>query len=177
LADYLKYEIRSKDIILDIGTGCGIQAIIAATLKEDVQVIATDINPIACKCAKTNAVLNNVNEKIEFISAALFQPLLKKKRFSLIIFNPPYLPLTKYQKKNDWISLSWTQGIGKNDVVANFLSKCHKYLKGRILMILSTLSHFDVKKWEHTYSIEKLSESAFFFEKIILVKITKDPKL
>ena len=52
LADYLNDEIRSKDVILDLGTGIGIQAIIAASLKEDIQIIATDINPIAVQNAK-----------------------------------------------------------------------------------------------------------------------------
>ncbi|MFX1521499.1 MAG: HemK2/MTQ2 family protein methyltransferase, partial [Promethearchaeota archaeon] len=143
LADYLKHEIRSKDIILDLGTGCGIQAILATTLKNDVQVIATDINPIAVKNAVKNARLNNVSERIEFIHGDLFQPFLKKECFSLIIFNFPYLPLPlPDQKKKDLISLAWTQGIGTNNIVHRFLFDCQTYLndKGRVLMVVSTLS-------------------------------------
>jgi release factor glutamine methyltransferase len=176
LADYLKHEIRSKDIILDLGTGCGIQAITATTLKDDVRVIATDINPIAVKNAVKNAKLNNVNERIEFIHGDLFQPFLKKACFSLIVFNFPYLPLPlPNQEKKEWISLAWTQGIGTNNIIRRFLFDCQTYLnnKGRVLMVFSTLSNIDIKKWENTYSIEKLAERAFFFEKIFLVKITK----
>ncbi len=175
LADYLKHEIRSKDIILDLGTGCGIQAITATTLKDDVRVIATDINPIAVKNAVKNAKLNNVNERIEFIHGDLFQPFLKKEYFNLIIFNPPYLPLPlPDQKKQDWISLAWAQGIG-SDIIQRFLLESNSYLKenGRILLIISTLSNIDFKRWEGTYSFERLSERAFFFEKLILLKITK----
>ncbi|MFX1519836.1 MAG: hypothetical protein ACFFCD_07940, partial [Promethearchaeota archaeon] len=60
-----------------------------------------------------------------------------------------------------------------------FLFDCQTYLndKGRVLMVVSTLSNFDFKKWTNVYSIEKLSERAFFFEKILLIKITKDSSL
>jgi release factor glutamine methyltransferase len=176
LADYLNDEIRSQDVILDLGTGIGIQAIISATLKEDIQIIATDINPIAVQNAKKNAQINKVSDRIEFIHGDLFQPLLAKKYFSLIIFNPPYLPLPlPDQKKKDWISSAWAQGLD-SDIIHTFLLESYIYLKkkGRILMILSTLSNFIFEKWEKTYSIEKLAESSFFFERIILVKIMKD---
>jgi release factor glutamine methyltransferase len=173
LADHLKHEVRSKDIILDLGTGCGIQAIISTTVKKDTQIIATDINSIAINNALKNARLNNVTDRIEFIHGDLFQPIYKKKHFSLIIFNAPYLPVPRpNQKMKDWISLAWAQGIDTN-IIQTFLSKCHIYLKnkGRILMVLSSLSHLDLKKWERLYSIEKLAERAFFFEKIILIKM------
>ncbi len=175
MADYLGNYIRSKDIILDLGTGIGIQALVAATVKKDIRVIATDINPIAVKNAKKNALMNKISERIEFIHGDLFQPFLEKEYFNLIIFNPPYLPLPLPDKKRqDLISLAWTQGIG-SDIIQRFLLESHAHLKknGRILMILSTLSNFDFKRWEGTYSIERLSERAFFFEKIILVRITK----
>jgi len=175
LADYLSNDIRSNDVILDLGTGTGIQAIIAATLKNDVNVIATDINPFAVRNAKKNALMNKISQRIEFIHGDLFQPLHEKEYFNLIIFNPPYLPLPLLdQKTQDWISLAWAQGIG-SDIIHRFLLESHAYIKknGRILMILSTLSNFDFKRWEGTYSIKRLSERAFFFEKIILVKITK----
>ena len=175
MADYLGNYIRSEDIILDIGTGIGIQAIVAATLKKDVCVIATDINPIAVRNAKKNAIMNKISDRIEFIQGDLFQPFLKKEYFNLIIFNPPYLPLPlPDQKKQDWISLAWAQGIG-SDIIQRFLLESHSYLKenGRILLIISTLSNIDFKRWEGTYSFERLSERAFFFEKLILLKITK----
>jgi len=176
LADCLNGEIRSQDVILDLGTGIGIQAIIAATLKDDIQIIATDINPIAVQNAKKNAQINKVSDRIEFINGDLFQPLLAKKNFSLILFNPPYLPLPlPDQKTKDWISRAWAQGLDI-DIIHKFLLESYIYLKkkGRILMMLSTLSNFILKKWETTYSIEKLAERSFFFEKIILVKIMKD---
>jgi release factor glutamine methyltransferase len=176
LADYLNDEIRSKDIILDLGTGIGIQAIIAASLKEDIQIIATDVNPVAVQNAKKNALINKVSDRIDFINCDLFQPLFTKKYFSLIIFNPPYLPLPLTdQKKKDWISRSWIQGLDI-DIINTFLSESSVFLKnnGRILMILSTLSKFVFKEWETIYSFEKLAERSFFFEKITLFKIMKD---
>lgn len=177
LADYLSHEIRSQDVILDLGTGIGIQAIVAATLKDDIQIIATDINPIAVQNAKKNAQINKVSDRIEFIHGDLFQPLLEKGHFSLIMFNFPYLPLPSPDlEEKDWISLAWSQGIGADNILERFFLGLQPFLtdKGRILLILSTLSEVDLKKWEDIYSIEKLAERSFFFEKIILVKIMQD---
>lgn len=177
LADYLSHEIRSQDVILDLGTGIGIQAIVAATLKDDIQIIATDINPIAVHNAKKNAQINKVSDRIEFIHGDLFQPLLEKRHFSLIMFNFPYLSLPSPDHEDkDWISFAWSQGVGTDNILERFLSSFRSFLidKGRILLILSTLSEVDLKKWEHLYSIEKLAERSFFFEKISLVKIMQD---
>jgi len=177
LADYLSHEIRSQDVILDLGTGIGIQAIVAATSKDDIQIIATDINPIAVQNARKNAQINKVSDRIEFIHGDLFQPFLEKGHFSLIIFNFPYLPLPLPDlEEKDWISLAWSQGIGADNILERFFLSFRSFLvdKGRILLILSTLSEADLKKREDIYSIEKLAERSFFFEKISLIKITQD---
>jgi len=53
LAENLKVE--PEDFVLDMGTGCGILAVLAA--KKARKVVAVDINPYAIECAKKNAVL------------------------------------------------------------------------------------------------------------------------
>ena len=73
--------------VLDMGTGTGIQAIQA--LKNGAQsVIAVDINPTAIACAKENAILNNVADKIQVKESDLFSSLNSEK-FDLIIANLP----------------------------------------------------------------------------------------
>ena len=63
VANCLVQIVKEGDMLLDIGTGCGILAIIAA--KKAKKLIATDLNPHAVKCARLNAKNNGVSQKVE----------------------------------------------------------------------------------------------------------------
>ncbi|TDW29358.1 DUF7059 domain-containing protein [Cryobacterium psychrophilum] len=73
--------------VLDLGTGCGIQALHAA--RQASRVVATDISPRALELAALNARLNDVNN-IEFRLGSLFDPVAGE-RFDHIISNPPFV--------------------------------------------------------------------------------------
>ncbi|WP_241977695.1 methyltransferase [Cryobacterium sp. TMS1-13-1] len=72
---------------LDIGTGCGIQAMHASRHAE--QVVATDISVRALELAALNADLNEI-DNIEFRCGSLFEPVAGE-RFDHIISNPPFV--------------------------------------------------------------------------------------
>jgi len=72
---------------LDLGTGCGIQAILAAKHAE--HVVATDVNPRALAFAGFNAQLNGIRG-IEFRLGREFEPV-DGERFDLVVANPPYV--------------------------------------------------------------------------------------
>jgi methylase of polypeptide subunit release factors len=72
---------------LDLGTGCGIQALLAA--KHADRVVATDVNPRALAFAAFNAGLNGI-DSIEFRPGDGFAPV-EDERFDLIVANPPYV--------------------------------------------------------------------------------------
>ena len=72
---------------LDLGTGCGIQALLAA--KHADRVVATDVNPRALGFAAFNAALNGI-DSIEFRLGDGFVPV-EDERFDLIVANPPYV--------------------------------------------------------------------------------------
>ena len=59
--------------VLDMGTGSGIQAVVAAKKPEVVKVVAVDLNPRALDAAKVLAVNEGVYNKIEFICSDLFE--------------------------------------------------------------------------------------------------------
>jgi hypothetical protein len=79
---------------LDLGTGSGIQAILAARHSE--RVVATDLNERALNFATFNALLNGA-EGIEFRAGSFFEPAAGE-RFGLMTCNPPYVisPETAY---------------------------------------------------------------------------------
>jgi methylase of polypeptide subunit release factors len=72
---------------LDIGTGCGILAILAAGHSE--RVVATDVNPRALRFAAFNAQLNGV-ENLELREGSFFEPVAGET-FGLAFCNPPYV--------------------------------------------------------------------------------------
>jgi methylase of polypeptide subunit release factors len=72
---------------LDLGTGCGIQALLAA--RHSTRVVATDVNPRALAFAAFNAALNGV-DAIELRHGDGFAPV-QGERFDLIVANPPYV--------------------------------------------------------------------------------------
>jgi hypothetical protein len=78
---------RAVTSALDLGTGCGIQALLAA--KHSDRVVATDVNPRALAFAAFNASLNGVGN-VELRGGATFAPVAGE-RFDLIVANPPYV--------------------------------------------------------------------------------------
>jgi len=78
---------RKVDTAFDLGTGCGVQAILAS--RHSGQVMAADINPRAVRFAKFNATLNNA-ENISYSTGSLFEPVTDKQ-FDLIVCNPPFV--------------------------------------------------------------------------------------
>ena len=75
------------DTALDLGTGCGIQALHAS--RHARRVVATDISARALDLARLNAALNGVTN-IEFRLGSLFEPVAGE-RFDHIVSNPPFV--------------------------------------------------------------------------------------
>ncbi len=72
---------------LDLGTGCGIQALLVA--RHAGTVVATDISSRALAYAELNARLNGVSN-IDFRLGSMFEPVAGEA-FDLIVSNPPFV--------------------------------------------------------------------------------------
>lgn len=72
---------------LDLGTGCGIQAMHASRFAE--HVVATDISARALEIARLNVLLNDI-DGVEFRLGSLFEPVAGE-RFDRILSNPPFV--------------------------------------------------------------------------------------
>lgn len=138
LADNL--DVHPGEKVLELGTGCGLLAILAAKARG--RVVATDINPIALECARTNAAVHEVLDRIDFRLGDLFEPVVDE-RFDLVIFNPPYLPVQPEEALNTMLDRAWEAGSEGRDVIDRFLSKLPNHLvsKGRALFVQSSLSN------------------------------------
>lgn len=82
-------NLKRKNKILDVGTGSGAIAVTLAKFS-DASVTAIDISKQALQVAMENAKKHNV--KVEFIESNLFENLKKRKKFDIIVSNPPYIP-------------------------------------------------------------------------------------
>jgi release factor glutamine methyltransferase len=132
-------HVAAGEAVLDLGTGSGILAAVAA--KTAGSVVAMDVNPYAVRCAKDAARLNGVREKIDFILGDLFTALKTGVMFDLILFNAPYLP-SEAGEEETWIGRSWAGGADGRQVVDKFIAEVPAYLKshGRVLLMQSTLT-------------------------------------
>lgn len=164
-------RVAEDDNVLDIGTGCGILAVLAA--KKAKNVVAIDINPHALKCARRNAETYSI-KNIEFRYGNLFQPLERNERFSLIIFNSPYLPSEPNEEKS-WFEIAWAGGPSGRQVIDRFIEDVHKFLTdaGRVLLVQSSLSDVDRTLQlfkEKNFQASIVAQVKVPFESIVLVE-------
>jgi methylase of polypeptide subunit release factors len=86
---------------LDVGTGNGVQALVAAGHSE--HVIATDVNPRALAFTELNAALSGI-DNVETRRGSLFEPVAGE-RFDLIVCNPPFVvsPERRWTYRDGWL--------------------------------------------------------------------------
>ena len=76
--------------VLDLCTGSGCLAVLAALMLGDARVDATDISPGALEVARRNVSDHGLDDRIALLQGDLFAPLASR-RYDLIVANPPYV--------------------------------------------------------------------------------------
>jgi len=165
--------VQEGDSVLDLGTGSGILAVLAAKVADSV--VAVDLNPFAIRCALQNTILNGIKGNISFLQSDLFRALHANAKFDLILFNAPYLPSEKGEDST-WIGRSWAGGTSGREVVDRFIAEVPSFLKpsGRVQLMQSTLtgveetlSKFHINGLEASVKAEKQLP---FFEILTLIE-------
>jgi release factor glutamine methyltransferase len=163
---YLLAEIVGKKAfgkVLDMGTGSGIQGIIAA--KNGCEVTFADIDRNAIRCARLNAKLSNVPGR--FVVTNLFEKIDDK--FNTIIFNPPYVTSDPIDKLNS-ASLALDGGFEGREVIDRFLEsyKDHLLPKHTVFMVESSTNNYqkDVERLDARI----VGKTHIFFEDIVVLE-------
>ena len=164
-------DVGKGDHMLDVGTGTGIQAIVASSRAE--KVLAVDINPAALKIAEENAILNNA-KNVEFRASDLFSRIKEGERFDLIVFNPPYLP----GSEDDILGKSWAGGCRGREVIDRFLDSVPKHLRegGRFELLVSSLNDLESvgeKFKEKGFTSRIVAKEKLWFEELYVILATK----
>ncbi len=123
---------------LDMGTGCGVLAIFAAT--RGYRATAVDVVPEAVSCARANAILNRVD--LELLQGDLFAPVADRK-FDLVVASLP-----KFRGTPDTASgESWRNAFARSwrspDVIDRFALGLPGILKPGGVAFFVLTSHGD----------------------------------
>jgi release factor glutamine methyltransferase len=131
-------EVHEDDRVLDMGTGSGVNAILAATKSSDV--VAVDINPRAVEAAQRNSEINGVADRIQVRCGDVFSNV--DGRFDLIIFDPPF----RWFAPRDPFEAAMTDE--NYQVMTTFFREAKEHLTpaGRMLIFFGTSADLDYLK-------------------------------
>lgn len=163
LESFVEKLARGK--VLDMGTGSGIQAVVAAKRNEVASVLAVDIDKEAV------SLFPNAGKKVSCILSDLFSHV--KGKFDTIIFNPPYLPA-----ENGDEDLALDGGEKGHELIGRFLNEAKSHLSkdGFILLLFSNRTgkeKVDSLVKRENYSSEMLVKKSLpFFEELYIYRLS-----
>tara|TARA_Y100000296_G_C5168478_1_gene256003 strand:- start:833 stop:1375 length:543 start_codon:yes stop_codon:yes gene_type:complete len=156
-------EILSENsnlTFLEIGSGNGIQLKTALKLGIKKQnIFSSDINLFAVKHCK--------NFGFNCINSNLFENI--KRKFDIIIFNPPYLPENSQEPRDS--KMSTTGGKKGSEIINEFLKQAKDYLNkdGKIFLLTSNLTK-GINFLDYTKKI--LAKKKLFFEELFVWELS-----
>ncbi|MCD4548896.1 MULTISPECIES: DUF7059 domain-containing protein [unclassified Schaalia] len=129
----LTMTIRNpQEKALDLGCGCGIQALYLTTHTR--HVVATDLSERACAITRFNAALNNV--ELDVRCGSLYEPVQGEK-FDLIVSNPPFV-ITPHTLRSQGTLEYRDGGMQRDDIIGCVLREAPDYLRPQgVLQILA----------------------------------------
>jgi len=130
LGEAVLREVTSSDRVLDMGTGSGVNAVLAAS--QGAQVVAVDISARSLEAARSNAAGNGVADLVEVKWSDVFSDV--EGTFDLIVFDPPF---RWFKPRTVTESVMCEEGYG---ALTRFFRQAHHHLKpgGRMLIFFGT---------------------------------------
>lgn len=128
-------DFRSGETVLEIGTGVGLAAVLAA--REGCRVLATDVVPAAVECARANAILNGVADRLEVRLGDCFEPA-RGQAFDLICTSPPQMPTPPGRERDDPSAAADNGGVDGWELLDRVIAGAHAHLKpgGRLVFTM-----------------------------------------
>ena len=143
-ADLESLHAMKPRICLEIGSGSGIviTALAMALKRHNVQFIAIDINPDACRATRRTSLINSVD--INVLQMNLLDCIRIKYTFDIILFNPPYV-VTEYNEVIDdrLVFKTWAGGKNGRQVMEQVFAIIPKILSDAGLFYLVVIKEND----------------------------------
>eukprot|EP01030_Chromulinospumella_sphaerica_P010576 gene10576-biopygen9211 len=135
LADQLTPWVNAPEMpfeILDMCTGSGCLAILAAYVFENAQVDAVDLSTEALSIARENIQLHDMKQRVHAIESDLFSNL-NGKQYDFILTNPPYVNEASMKKlPPEYLHeprMALAGGDSGMDLIQDILEQAPKHLK------------------------------------------------
>ena len=155
LGEAVLEEVRESDRVLDMGTGSGVNAILAAS--KAAEVVAVDINPVAVEAARNNAAYNGVADRIAIRRSDVFSNV--DGEFDLIIFDPPF----RWFAPRDLLEAATTDENYRAMTTFFREARRHLALNGRMLIFFGSsgdLAYLKRLIYEGGFAAEVVAEQA-----------------
>jgi HemK-related putative methylase len=154
--------------VLDMGTGSGVCALAAARRAR--RVVAVDLSPAAVHCARLNALLNRLEERIDVREGDLFAPVAGE-RFDLVLFNPPFLVgAPKDHRDAAWRSVDSAQRFSLG-------LEQHLAPSGEALVLLSSFGDacvlFETELRANGFDLEVFARRRYVNETVTIVRAAR----
>jgi methylase of polypeptide subunit release factors len=140
---------RTVETVLDLGTGCGIQALHASS--PATRIVATDVNPRALRITRLTFALSGAPEP-DLRQGSLFAPLDVEagqvgETFDLIVSNPPFVisPGERFVYRDS--------GMAGDELCRTIVERAPCYLtNGGFCQLLANWQHVDGEDWRERVS-------------------------
>jgi len=152
LAEFV--TIRQGDVVVDLGTGCGVIPLILLLTKLVGYAFGLEIQEELAGQAARNVLLNGFDDKMGVVLGDIKNPPIAKQSADVVICNPPYR-----QVKSGRINPDSRRAIARHEIMANIDDILHAARsvlrkKGRLALIYSSVRLADILVRMRRFNLE-----------------------
>lgn len=152
LAEFV--TIRQGDVVVDLGTGCGVIPLILLLTKSVRYAFGLEIQEELAGQAARNVLLNGFDDKMGVVLGDIKNPPIAIESADVVICNPPYR-----QVKSGRINPDSRRAIARHEIMANIddiLRAARSVLrkKGRLALIYSSVRLADILVRMRRFNLE-----------------------
>lgn len=152
LAEFV--TIRQGDVVVDLGTGCGVIPLILLLTKLVGYAFGLEIQEELAGQAARNVLLNGFDDKMRVVLGDIKNPPIAEESADVVICNPPYR-----QVKSGRINPDPRRAIARHEIMANIddiLRAARSVLrkKGRLALIYSSVRLADILVRMRRFNLE-----------------------
>ncbi|MBW1738278.1 MAG: methyltransferase domain-containing protein [Deltaproteobacteria bacterium] len=146
--------VRPGDVVVDLGTGCGVILLILLLTKQVGHAFGLEIQKELVSQAARNSLLNGFEDKMNIILGDIRRPPMARESADVIICNPPYRKV-----KSGRINPDPRRAIARHEILASvddILRATTSILrkKGRLALIYPSVRLVDILARLRKYNLE-----------------------